>query len=212
MSFQIRPKRFIQYILKQQICEDTLYYGIDIFLTLSAIYGGFCISEIALSEKQHKPSFPKMPSMFEQVLNSAIFTLKNQNPLYLCGIDDQLDSILGNVSDGGYFSHKGKATQLKQKSWEMLPSDGKTVFLSAVQLNRKRVVWEDVLFHLLCLLIERKAINQEDKNVIVNLFIISACSFWTKIEEMNGEESERYVRSLAQKLRIRINNRYNEKN
>jgi len=67
--------KLIKYILKQKKSRSAYQYGIDIFLTMHAVGGGFSIKEVVLGEKIHKPSFGKMVPMFEQVASTAFFVL-----------------------------------------------------------------------------------------------------------------------------------------
>lgn len=50
--------------------ESTYQYGIDIFMTLNAVFGNFKIGQVAIGSKVHKPSAPKLGPMFTQVLNT----------------------------------------------------------------------------------------------------------------------------------------------
>ena len=69
-------QRFAQYLLTQIWSDSASQYGVDIFMTLHAIYGPFLVKEIALPKKLHKPSFPKMVKMFEEVATSYYTTIK----------------------------------------------------------------------------------------------------------------------------------------
>lgn len=69
-------KRFAKYITKQSTHKYTRGYGIDVFLTLHALYGGYKVAEIPLDRKLHKPSFGKMIEMFEEVASSYYETTK----------------------------------------------------------------------------------------------------------------------------------------
>ncbi len=66
--------------LEKRWHESTYQYGIDIFMTLNAIFGGFKIAQVSLGSKVHKPSAPKLGLMFTQVLNTLfIGFLDNKN-------------------------------------------------------------------------------------------------------------------------------------
>ncbi len=68
-------KKFADYCLEREWSETTRQYGIDIFLTLNAIVGGFKISQVELGAKIHKPSAPKLGPMFVQVVNTLFDTI-----------------------------------------------------------------------------------------------------------------------------------------
>ncbi|MFH1822250.1 MAG: glycosyltransferase [Patescibacteria group bacterium] len=52
--------------------KTTYKYGIDIFMTLNAILGGFKICQVGLGAKIHKPSAPKLGPMFSQVITTLL--------------------------------------------------------------------------------------------------------------------------------------------
>lgn len=64
-----------RYYLKQAWQESTRQYGVDIFMTLSAITGGFRVGQVGLGAKIHKPSAPKLGPMFVQVVSTLFQTL-----------------------------------------------------------------------------------------------------------------------------------------
>ncbi|MBD3226402.1 MAG: glycosyltransferase [Caldithrix sp.] len=59
-----------EYYLKQSWVDTTYQYGIDIFMTMNAILGGFSLSQTGLGAKIHKPSAPKLGAMFSQVIGT----------------------------------------------------------------------------------------------------------------------------------------------
>lgn len=65
-------KPFVQSLLSRNYHPDTKRYGIDVFMTYSAIETGRRISSVALSQKVHKPSFPMLATMFPQIANSLL--------------------------------------------------------------------------------------------------------------------------------------------
>ncbi len=67
--------RFSKYILEQQKPKNTFLYGVDIFLSTHAVGGNFKTREVYLGKKIHKPSFPKIIPMFEQVASTMLFVL-----------------------------------------------------------------------------------------------------------------------------------------
>jgi len=66
-------------LAKHLICQPwhrtTEEYGIDIFMTMNAILGGFRMGETGLGSKIHKPSAPKLGPMFIQVVSTAFLTV-----------------------------------------------------------------------------------------------------------------------------------------
>ena len=68
-------RRFVEHLVRQPWHRTTEEYGIDIFMTMNAILGGFRICETGLGAKRHKPSAPKLGPMFIQVVSTAFLTV-----------------------------------------------------------------------------------------------------------------------------------------
>ncbi len=73
-EFAFSP-RLMKYWLKQSWVESTRQYGIDIFMSLNAVLGGFKICQSGLGTKVHKASAPKLGVMFEQVIETLLTIL-----------------------------------------------------------------------------------------------------------------------------------------
>ncbi|MFP4474292.1 MAG: hypothetical protein ACLFOY_01955 [Desulfatibacillaceae bacterium] len=56
--------------MKQEWNESVRQYGVDIFMTLHAIFGGFKVCQAGLGSKVHNASAPKLGIMFEQVVHT----------------------------------------------------------------------------------------------------------------------------------------------
>lgn len=66
---------FMEYLIKQVWYRTAFEYGIDVFMTMNAIIGGFDICRVGLGSKVHKPSAPNLGPMFLHVVNSAFFII-----------------------------------------------------------------------------------------------------------------------------------------
>lgn len=63
--------RMAKHWLGMEWSESTKQYGIDIFMTTTALLNGFRSCQVVLGSKVHKPSAPKLGAMFSHV----VFTL-----------------------------------------------------------------------------------------------------------------------------------------
>jgi len=71
-------RRLIEHLILQPWHRTTEEYGIDIFMSLNALLGGFKVVQVGLGVKEHKPSAPKLGPMFIQVVCTAfLMLLKN---------------------------------------------------------------------------------------------------------------------------------------
>lgn len=59
--------------MRKQWSPSIRHYGVDIFMTSEAVLGGFRLAQVALGAKIHKPSAPKLDTMFCQVMET-LFT------------------------------------------------------------------------------------------------------------------------------------------
>jgi len=66
---------FVEHLIRQPWHRTTEEYGVDIFMTMNAILGGFKTCETGLGAKRHKPSAPKLGPMFIQVVSTAFLTV-----------------------------------------------------------------------------------------------------------------------------------------
>lgn len=60
----------INHWLKQEWDSSAKQYGVDVFMTLHAIFGKYKICEVGLGAKIHKASSPKLGPMFTQVITT----------------------------------------------------------------------------------------------------------------------------------------------
>lgn len=71
--------RFAKYIQRLPWQQSTQGYGVDIFMTMHALFGGFNVVEISLDKKIHKPSYGKMITIFEESATSYFAVRKALN-------------------------------------------------------------------------------------------------------------------------------------
>ncbi|MCG2717989.1 MAG: glycosyltransferase [Nanoarchaeota archaeon] len=69
--------RLCKYYLTKKWNNTTYHFGIDNFMTLNAIFGGFKIIQTGLGSKVHKPSAPKLSKMFTEVVYTLFSTILN---------------------------------------------------------------------------------------------------------------------------------------
>ncbi len=75
--------RLMNYWLEQKWNTSTQQYGIDIFMTLHAIFGNFKICESGLGAKIHKASAPKLGPMFTQVITTLFEILLSKESSWI---------------------------------------------------------------------------------------------------------------------------------
>ena len=71
------------YWLDQEWTDMTRQYGIDIFMSLNAVFGGFNICQSGLGNKIHNASSPKLGRMFEEVVYTLFSILLRYRHIWL---------------------------------------------------------------------------------------------------------------------------------
>ena len=108
-----------KHYLAQTWSDTTRQYGIDIFMTLHAILGGFECCQVGLGAKIHKPSAPKLGPMFIQVVETLFQTFLANKDKWLCPVSIQDYPLFGEKQlerpQGLSVDYKGiKATALTE--------------------------------------------------------------------------------------------------
>ncbi|MEE9604652.1 MAG: glycosyltransferase [Candidatus Scalindua sp.] len=96
-DFSFSP-RMARYWLGMAWEKDTRQYGIDIFMTTSALLNGFKICQVVLGAKVHKPSAPMLGAMFTQVITTLFSNISKFRNVWMNGIGTKDCPILGNSS------------------------------------------------------------------------------------------------------------------
>ena len=73
----------INHWLKQKWNSSAKQYGVDVFMTLYAIFGKYKICEVGPGAKIHKASAPKLGAMFTQVITTLFNLLLSQEPSWI---------------------------------------------------------------------------------------------------------------------------------
>ncbi len=73
-EFAFSPK-LCSYWLEQPWNDMIRQYGIDIFMSLNALFGGFKVCQAGLGRKVHNASSPKLGAMFEEVVYTLYSTI-----------------------------------------------------------------------------------------------------------------------------------------
>lgn len=81
-DFAFSP-RLCSYWLDQEWTDMTNQYGIDIFMSLNAVFGEFNICQTGLGNKVHNASSPKLGKMFEEVVYTLFSTLLRYRHMWL---------------------------------------------------------------------------------------------------------------------------------
>lgn len=215
-------KRLYKYLLKKSINQTVLEYGIDIFMTLHAIGGGFKISEVFLGKKIHRPGFSGLMYKFLQIAQSAIKVsraykldkkltkikpiryYKNQTQIdevenkpdkakVLAQIEQYRDEFKKNLSD--YPKYLGKLTNRVNR------------LIEKRELKLSANLWTSVLANFLNICYKEQFdtnLTPRISKLIAPIFFWRAISFWQEVEGLASSEVEKKIREQAELLRSKI--------
>ncbi len=194
-------KRAVDCWLKRAWPESTLYYGVDNFLTTSAVCAGLKISQVKLGAKIHKASGPKLGKMFAEVVDTLF------SNVYRC-----LGHIRGvrKVEEPGLFGSIEEEPQevsldceeIKKKTEEGIKAHGQFYagFLPRDILSRlpgpvSADDWCRIVYAFL------GKFNSENKKTLISalssLYFARTCSFIEQARGMSDAEAEGLIRENA---------------
>ncbi len=205
--------RLATYFLKQPWHKTTHEYGIDIFMTMNAITGGFRIAQVGLGSKIHKPSAPKLGPMFVQVVNTALLTVlnnthkwKNINSIEKSQIfglqklepaqnlEVNREDVLKNAVSSFENSREVLKSSLSPEIMEKLESG-----FSSQKLNINSDLWVDILFDVLCAF-PKHPNPQELVEAMKGLYFGRVYGFMNETWEMSSAEAEIPIREQGEKV------------
>ncbi len=189
--------------------EAVQKYGIDIFMTMTAIRTGNYIANVNLGKKIHAPSFNKLEYMFPQIAASVLMSSIAQfKDSYSVSIGDE-SNILPSLN----FNHREAAEEMSKKAIGVLKSieinwverEAIDNFLQSTKSQVDMVnLWTDLViswfnyFH-------RTSLNDEKAEQagqeLLPFFVVRATSFWFWAETVEVLEVEKTIRLQAELLR-----------
>ncbi len=213
-EFAFSP-RLIKYLLKQSWDESARQYGIDIFMSLNAILGGFKICQAGLGTKIHKASAPKLGTMFEQVietlltilvLNKDAWMTRNNGDIFVpdtFGLKNlvepqELDINILDLKEKGRMSYNKYQADIKELLEPYAFSRIHEMFEVEV-FDLTILLWTQVFYNLLYRYDVSK--NDEERKKIINalepLYFARSLSFNYHTWKYNVKYSELEIRSSA---------------
>lgn len=196
--------------------DSILCYGIDIFMTVTAIKMGGKITQVLLGKKQHSPSFNKLEYMFPQISSGALLTLQTD----INYRDFNMDDLDSNILHSTEFPHKNAAIEMKhkhikileKKDFNWLSNDLKDNYISLINSesdNNDLVsnLWVDILI-MWFNFFKVSGINSLESNKagedLLPFFVLRATHFWFWSETVDSFETEQSIVVQAKNLRDKI--------
>ncbi|HDR8072390.1 TPA: glycosyltransferase family 2 protein [Bacillus cereus] len=156
---------FIKFLVNSAHWHKYCYgYGIDIFLTLQALYNGFRVEEVNLDKKEHNPSFGKMIDMFIEVASSyyetsrILFESKKNDGIFITSMKSSYPSALysskKSLCQREILNRKEEANRIISSANMIVKNEGNIVINSSIWVN--------------ILLEHEKRIGQIDSQILAN--------------------------------------------
>jgi glycosyltransferase involved in cell wall biosynthesis len=213
-DFAFSP-RLMNFWLDQPWTESVKQYGIDIFMTLHALFGGFNICQTGLGTKEHKSSGPKLGLMFDQVAETLFnVLLQNKDKWMDLGVNDlKTTTVFGMniVKQPQEFEFNMREIKDKclnayrENMWtikEILDSYAfsRIKEMSAMDYyNMESLLWTQVFYTLIHKY--DRTLNDEGKKRIINamkpLFLARSISFNYETWKYNIKYVEQEIRNQA---------------
>ena len=206
---------FMKHLLKQSWNESTRQYGIDIFMSLNAVLGGFKICQSGLGAKVHKASAPKLGIMFEQVIETLLTVLMQNKDAWMTrnngdifvpdtfGLKDlaepqELDIDILDLKEKGQMEYRKYQTYIKELLEPYAFSRIHEMFKMEV-FDLTILLWTQIFYSL----VYRYDISKssEDRKKIIHslkpLYFARSLSFNYHTWKYNVKYSELEIRSSA---------------
>lgn len=189
--------------------EAVQRYGIDIFMTMTAICTGKYIAHVDLGQKIHAPSFSKLEYMFPQIATSVLMCSAFHFPETHAVNIDYKSNILPSLN----FSHREAAEEMSKRAMSALESrdhswiEKKDIdsFLRSIESQTDMVNrWTDLLmlwfnhFHQSSISDEKA---MQAGHELTPFFVVRATSFWFWAETVEVVDVERVIGRQAELLR-----------
>ncbi|MDD5644536.1 MAG: glycosyl transferase [bacterium] len=203
--------KLVKHLMSLEWHKTTFEYGIDIFLSMSAITGGFKIAETGLGSKIHKPSAPKLGPMFLQVVGTAfdiigknIQKIKNVGTvrelekygLKEMGKPQELSIDRKKLADNAREGWKQWNMELKKCLSPEVYSEWGNIF-SRYTIDNDIPLWVKTLYDMI---ISYQKSPQKSKTVEAMrcLWFARAVGFMNRTWDWSNEEAEEEIKRQAQ--------------
>jgi len=174
-------------------------YGIDTLITWTAILKTHKIAQIKLGRKIHKPSFPKIVPMFEQV-SLTTFRLINQNRYKIA---ENLQTKIKKpkrhkIIDDKFVQvpNKDKVNQIERLAILKLDKYKPPAFINAKFYQKSHIFteeWAEILSRYLCYLLKNR-LNIKRLEFLsqstVGLYLLRVLGYFDEINNATAKETE----------------------
>ena len=194
-------------------------YGIDSVITWTALAKNCQIYQVNLDKKIHKPSFPKIEPMFEQV-SFTTFSLVNINRKQIVkNLKEKDKNIEKSKNIDKKFIRKPsneKINNIRVIAQKRLIQYKPPAFVNYnicarkdeyIESNEWVMILSEYLYYILRQKLTNKQIEKMSKT-IVGLYLLRVLGYFREIENMNANESEEILYTQKYALRRSLKNKF----
>ncbi|ODS32464.1 MAG: hypothetical protein SCARUB_02408 [Candidatus Scalindua rubra] len=204
-DFAFSPK-MARYWIGMAWEKNTRQYGIDIFMTTSALLNGFKLCQVVLGSKVHKPSATKLGPMFTQVISTLFTNISNFKNTWMNGIGNKHCPVRGqfNYEDPqslsvDYKSIKKESVEGFSKKDRLLSSIISSPHYQAIKKmyfarrwNISSELWAKILYDFI-FAYEISENKEEVVEALKPLYFARAASFYRQTLDMTHQEAEEKI-------------------
>ncbi len=194
-------RRFCEHLLQQEVHQDVLKYGIDIFFTASAVFGGFKITSEKLGRKIHKPSFPQLATMFPQIANALHQQIQSHRDSWnVFPAEALLADDFENIEN---FSHRQKAMEMKDQAIAELRDmqSSSHFYKSIVKVCKEGYLDQSDWITILGEFCHSTEFNEVQMKVFTELYKVRIATFWEAIQQLDTASVEAILLNQALELK-----------
>lgn len=188
-------KPLMDILSRQDWPPSAYFYGVDIFLTLTALTQGLRVAMVSLGRKLHKPSHEKLTTMFPQVANAAAYFIARARRA-----DYSIGNDLGGITfirDIG-FEHRTYANYLLSSMADRaLSSLGSISWLAGLEeevssclkrLDLSSGAWSKILCRWIWAVHSGSDTARDWGGELLPFFTVRAVTFW-RMADAHGEDA-----------------------
>lgn len=190
-------------------------YGIDIFMSMNAIFGNFKICEVGLGSKVHKPSAPNLGPMFLHVVGSAFFmithnigTIKEIDkvediPLFglkELGNPQELEIDKESMQQKALEGYKEFSNLLRRSLTAENYNKIKQIFKAQKFGNLNSELWSKIVYDMIVAFKDKKSSREKLKVVesLRGIYFARFVSFIEQTANMTTEKAENIIKKQAE--------------
>lgn len=206
-------RSFADHVLEQRWVQTTREFGIDIFLTCCALFGGFRVAQTHLGAKVHKHSAPKLGPMFSQVVGTFFERLVAEPQAWMKGVTKTDLPLLSEVAHSDPQGLPIDYKEIRRTTLEhyadshtvlarhLAPKRVKTVqrMMDSQIMDLPSALWCECVYDLF----HGFAVSGEEQRpqvieALKPLFFARVASFYKETLELGHEESEARIVEQAE--------------